>query len=319
MKYGQIEGVDKPVSRLFLGMATIPHNIEPGKWLSTMVETGVNALDTARAYPDSEKTIGRWLSDSGMRDKVVILSKCCHPFISRFKRVNPKAVKSDIKKSLAMLNTDYIDIYLMHRDDPTVGVGDIVEVFNELHSAGKIRAFGASNWTHRRIEEANEYAYKKGLIPFCISSPGFSLAEQTGVFGDRTCVSISGPGNADAREWYRKTRIPVLAYAALGHGLLSGRLRSQDLQNIDNYMDRFGKRAFASNMNYERLRRCEILSRKKDVSVPQIALAWLFCQNLDLFAVVSTSDPLRMKENAAALDVVLSDEECRYLDLQDDK
>ena len=317
MKYGQIEGVDKPVSKLFLGTATIPADIDSGEWLSSVVATGVNALDTARVYPDSEKKIGKWLLDFGRREEIVILSKCCHP-VGPLRRVRPGVIKREIEKSLSMLCTNYIDIYLVHRDDPGVNAGDIVEAFNELKSAGKIRAFGVSNWTHRRIEEANEYAYKNSLIPFCISSPAFSLAEQTGVFGDKTCITISGSDKGDAREWYRESQFPILAYAPLGHGLLSGRLRWQEVQNIGRYLDKYAVRGFASEDNYERLHRCEIIANRKHLTVPQVALAWLFSQKMNLFAVVNTSNPLRMMENAEALDVVLSDDECQYLDLQKD-
>lgn len=76
------------------------------------------------------------------------------------------------------LGENYIDIYLLHLDDPDVDVAVPVEVMNALHAEGKIGAFGGSNWTHQRIEEANEYAYRRGLIPFTVSSPNFGLADQ---------------------------------------------------------------------------------------------------------------------------------------------
>ncbi len=73
---------------------------------------------------------------------------------------------------------NYIDIYLLCRDDPDVDVAVPVEVMNALHAEGKIGAFGGSNWTHQRIEEANEYAYRRGLIHVTVSSPNFGLADQ---------------------------------------------------------------------------------------------------------------------------------------------
>lgn len=73
---------------------------------------------------------------------------------------------------------NYIDIYLLCRDDPNVDVAVPVEVLIAMHAEGKIGAFGGSNWTHQRIEEANEYAYRRGLIPFTVSSPNFGLADQ---------------------------------------------------------------------------------------------------------------------------------------------
>ena len=76
------------------------------------------------------------------------------------------------------MRTDYIDIYLLHRDDPAVPASEIVEIFNAMHREGKIGAFGGSNWTHERIQEANAYAKDHGLIPFTVSSPNFGLADQ---------------------------------------------------------------------------------------------------------------------------------------------
>lgn len=84
----------------------------------------------------------------------------------------------DCHNSLAKLKTSHIQLYLLHRDDPQVPVGPIMETLNRLHAEGKIGVFGASNWTMERMMEANEYAYKHGLVPFTVSSPNFGLANQ---------------------------------------------------------------------------------------------------------------------------------------------
>ncbi len=76
------------------------------------------------------------------------------------------------------LGTDYLDLYVLHRDDPSVPVGPIVEALTAHKKAGRIGAFGGSNWTHERMQEANEYARVNDLTPFAVSSPNFSLAEQ---------------------------------------------------------------------------------------------------------------------------------------------
>ncbi len=77
--YTKIDGIDKKVSRIFMGTAYVPKNVDTDEWLSSIYETGVNTIDTARKYPGSEKTIGKWLDKTGKRDELVILSKCCHP------------------------------------------------------------------------------------------------------------------------------------------------------------------------------------------------------------------------------------------------
>ena len=110
---------------------------------------------------EAEHSFGNWLEKSGRREEVVILSKCGHPDAMWNKRVNEKEMRKDLKKSLEELKTDYIDIYMLHRDDPDTEVAVAVETFNAMHEEGNIGAFGASNWTHTRIEEANEYAYKQ--------------------------------------------------------------------------------------------------------------------------------------------------------------
>lgn len=312
--YTQIEGINKKVSRIFLGTGNVPTGVEPNEWLSSMYDAGITAIDTARVYPDSENTIGKWLDKTGLRENIVILSKCGHP-AGPIKRVNRKSMLSDLDKSLENLRTDYIDIYILHRDNPKVNVSEIVETFNEMQSKGKIKLFGGSNWTHQRIEEANEYAYKKGLNPFSVSSPSFSLANQLGVVWDNTCVTICGDQGKEARKWYIDNRMPVVAYSALGRGLLSGKMKSSDAENAGKFLDSFAMKGYGYAENYERLKRCEELALDKSATVSQIALSWMFRQKMNMFAVISTSSRARMQENIKAFDIELTEKECDYLNL----
>ncbi|MBM3210838.1 aldo/keto reductase, partial [Candidatus Poribacteria bacterium] len=169
MLYGSVKGVDKSVSRLVLGTMIINAR-ELEKSFSLMdaaIELGCTTLDTAHVY-GSEGAIGRWMEERKNRDKVIILTKGAHPNADR-KRVTPFDITADMHDSLARLKTDYIDIYLLHRDDPDVPVGPIVECLNEHLRAGRIKAFGGSNWRHERIQEANDYAQSHGLVPFTAS------------------------------------------------------------------------------------------------------------------------------------------------------
>ena len=171
MEYRNIPYVNGAASRLILGTAS-PSFSSGGdnrKLLDAAIDMGINVIDTARNYGLAEKAIGDWLRHSKCRDKVIILSKCAHPNLLGRKRVTEKDIRKDFEKSSRLLGTDYIDIYLLHRDDPEVDVGVAVEVLNALHQEGKIGAFGASNWTYQRIAEANRYANAHGLIPFCVS------------------------------------------------------------------------------------------------------------------------------------------------------
>ena len=278
MEYGNIAGVKQPVPRILLGTAVKPMLLgqDADEMLDAAVGNGINAFDTARNYGGAEASLGRWLKKRGVRGEVVLLSKCAHPD-ERGSRVNERAIREDFARSQEALGIDYIDIYLLHRDDERVPVGEIVELLNAMHREGKIGAFGGSNWTHERLAAANEYARSRGLIPFAASSPNFGLAHQMCDPWGGGCVTISGAENGAAREWYRKTQLPVIAYSSLGRGLLAG---------------------------------------KKGCTVSEIAMRWVFSEGLNIFAVVSASSRERILGNIAALSLPMTKKEAEYLDLR---
>ena len=321
VKYCTIPYVNKPVSQIFYGMAIQPFlsGGDGNELLDAIFETGITAFDCARNYADAERSLGAWMEARENRDKIVLLTKCAHPTPSGEKRVNEKAIREDYATSSALLRTNYFDIYLLHRDDPEVEVGPIVEIFNALHAEGKIGAFGGSNWTHQRIEQANEYAYAHNLNPFSVSSPNFGLANQVKDPWGGGCVTISGPANAEARQWYEKTKMPVIAYSSLGRGLFSGRLKSENAGKAAEILDPVAMRGYGYPENFERLRRCEILAEEKKASVSQIAMAWIYSQKLNSFAVVSTAKASRMQENINALHISLTPAELLWLNLEQDE
>ena len=254
MKYGKVIGVDKDVSRLVLGtdyMTTkeLDKNFE---MLDIAFGLGCNTLDTAHGYGggDGERLIGRWMEARGNRDKVVILTKGAHHNADR-KRVTPYDITSDLHDSLARLKTDYIDLYVLHRDDPSLPVGPIVEILNEHHAAGKIKAFGGSNWHHTRIQEANEYAQKHGLVPFTASSPNYSLAEQVADPWGPGCVAIGGPKEVEARKWYLETNMPIFSYSSLGRGFFSGRISRSNFEETRKMLDRASLTAYCHEQNFQ--------------------------------------------------------------------
>ncbi len=317
---GEIPLVSHPVSRIFYGTSTKPlmKGENSDDLLDAVFGMGICAFDLARHYEKAEEVFGSWMERRGNRKDLVLLSKGGHPGLLGNKRITEKDIRKDFEQSAASLHTDYIDIYLLHRDDLSRPAGEAVEILNALHAEGKIGAFGGSNWTVRRIEEANEYAYKKGLLPFAVSSPNFGLADQVRDPWGNGCVTISGPSRAGDQDWYRKNQMPVIAYSSLGRGFFSGKLKSDERDGAGKVLDGAARRGYVSDENFERLHRCEILARKKGCSVPQIALAWIFTQGLNVYAVVSTTSPGRMEENIKALQIPLSEQEARYLNLQDD-
>ncbi len=318
MKYGSVKGVETPISRLVLGtmIINLREREKSFKLMDDILELGCTILDTAQVY-GSENAIGEWMRERNNRDKVIILTKGAHHSAER-KRVTPPDITSDLHDSLRLLQTDYIDIYMLHRDDPDVDVGPIVEILNEHHRAGKIKAFGGSNWGHERIQQANEYAEKHGLIPFTASSPNFGLAEQVEDPWGPGCVSISGPQEAKAREWYQKTQMPIFAYSSLGRGFFSGRITRENFESMKDKIDGACLRAYCHEVNFKRLDRVQILAKEKGMSVPQIATAYIMSQPLNVFALVGVANKEEYKANTKALDIELTPEEVAWLDLRSD-
>ncbi|MBC7234379.1 MAG: aldo/keto reductase [Chloroflexi bacterium] len=324
MQYGAIPGVAKPVSRLVLGTMIISDEADKREasfaLLDTALALGGNAFDTAHVYGGghSERGIGLWMEARGNREKVVIITKGCHHNADR-RRVTPFDLESDLMDSLARLRSDYIDVYLLHRDDPDVPVGVMVEALNRHLEAGRIRAFGGSNWSHQRIAEANAYAEAHGLVGFSASSPNYGLAEQVLDPWGPGCVSISGPREAEARRWYRHTNMPILAYSSLGRGFFSGRVDPDHPEAAAAILDRAANTAYAHPQNYERLRRARALAQEKGCTIPQIALAYVLGAPLNVFPLVGAVNGEEFRQNVAAFDIALTPRERKWLDLQVDE
>ncbi len=322
-KYGSIPGLSEKVSRIFFGCAIRPMNLgeDAGNLLDAALGNGINAFDTARVYGESEVSLGNWIRSRHCRDRIVLLTKGGHPAFSQnadsqpaiTRRISRSEIRADLEKSLLALGVDYVDIYLLHRDDPSVPVEEIAGWMDELVKEGKARTIGGSNWTHQRIEQARQYALDHGMTPFTVSSPHFSLAEtHTDLYGDN-CVTLTGDENAAARQWYRENPVAVISFASLSQGFFSGRWTSDDFRKADPRLRPEFIKAFGCEKNLLRLDRTHQLAAEKGCTVSQLALRWGFSQGLELFAAVGSTSPERMLENWKALDVPLSDSEADWL------
>lgn len=315
--YANIPGIDVPVSRIFFGTAMMPLLLgkEAEYLFDAMVSCGINAFDTARGYGMAEKSLGMWMKNRNNRDRVVILSKCGNVGAGGRVCVNREVIEKELAASLRLLQTDYIDIYLLHRDDPNTPVSELIDTLNDAKKAGKIKIFGASNWTAERIREANAYAASKKLEGFSVSSPNYGLAitKEDPWGGD--CVSIAGPENEEARHFYAEQKMPVLAYSSLGRGFFSGKFKSGDYETAKKVLDSAGQKGYLCAENMERLKRAEELAEKYDTTVSQIAMRYVFASDMNLFAIVSTSKGSRMLENVYAANHPLAAEDVAYLEI----
>ncbi len=319
MTYGAIQGMSKPLPRIIFGTLTLRNADERTfSLLDSVAGIGCYAFDTARAYGDgaSEQVIGKWMDARNNRDKIIVIDKGAHPLGGK-NRVDPVYIKEDLRESLRQLKTDYIDLFLLHRDDPSVPVGPIMEVLNDLKSEGKILLFGASNWNRKRLEEAREYAEKNRLFSFSVSSNQYSLAIQ---YDDPYPGTLSIKGSSDDPEWawYRESQFPLLCWSSLARGFFSGKFTRDNLADITDRQSLISIRCYAREDNFIRLDRTRLLAEKKETTVPQIALAYIFHQPLNCFAVTRSLDPSHFRDSIAALEIDLTDKELAWLDLKSD-
>lgn len=316
MKYGKIQGVELPVSKIIFGCAIEPmmRGEDVSELLDAAAKCGINTFDTARVYELSEKSLGAWVEKRKNREQVVIETKGGHPD-GQNKRIHAKALKEDIETSLELLKTNYIDIYLLHRDDPDVEVGEIIETLNEYARNYRIRAFGGSNWTAQRLKEANQYAVEHNLQGFSVSSPHFGLARQCADLWGGGCTTITGDDMAEDRQWYREEQMPIFAYSSLARGLMAGRVKSGQLEEGKKMLDQFTIKGYWCEDNLERLRRAEKIAEEKQCTVAQLAVAWMFTQGLDVYAVLSSGNIKRLFSNTEAMGVEITEEEACWLNL----
>ena len=318
MKYGKVNGQGMPLAKLVLGTTIVnEHEIEKSfKVLDEAFDNGFTALDTARAYP-SESTIGHWMAQRGNRSKIFIISKGAHPDMVR-SRVTPADIAADLKESLAQLRTDYIDLYMLHRDDTSVPVEILVEAMNEHIRNGKVRAIGVSNWSSHRLADANAYAAENGLMGFAASSPHYSLAEQFAEPWAPGCISLSGDANKSSRDWYAAEQIPVLAYSSLSQGFLSGRVTRQSFAADPDSVSEPCRIAYCFEPNFARLDRVFRLAAEKGISVPQLAVAYILNSPMNVFPIVGAANASEMQDTLKALDIKLSAQETAWLNLESD-
>jgi aryl-alcohol dehydrogenase-like predicted oxidoreductase len=315
MRYIDIAG--ESVSAIGLGAGTVAFTPErsddAAALLDAFLGAGGNCVDTAHIYGfgKSEMTLGRWFEETGRRDETYLVTKGCHPVVDPddmfarpwLPRVTPKAIRADLDESLRRLRTDRIDLYLLHRDDESLEPGPVIEALNEEKAEGRIVAFGASNWSVGRIEEANRYAADQGLDGFAISSPSLSLARPTRMFFPGTLFADDA-----TREWHRARQFPLLAWSALAVGFASGRLG--DDASVDDVA-----RIYFSDDNQGRLDRAKAMGSEKGVPLLEIALAFVLSQPFPITALVGPSTVEHLDEALASLDVALTPEELAYLDL----
>jgi len=242
------------------------------KLLDNFVAAGFNLIDTADVYSywvpgnhggESETIIGNWLKSSGDRKRVVIATKVGMEMGPDKKGLSRSYIFKAVEGSLRRLQTDYIDLYQSHTDDPETPIEETLEAYSELIKQGKVRAIGASNFTAERLKESIRLSEEKGLPRYESLQPLYNLYERADYETNLEPVCV-------------EEGIGVIPYFALASGFLTGKYRREaDLsksprgQGVKKYLDERGMRIL------------DALDRvaKQHKSTPtRVALAWLIAR-----------------------------------------
>lgn len=263
--------------------------------------SAVVGIDTAASYQigGTERFLGRWLRQSSQRARVFLSSKGGHPVpLLRPNRLGVSDLTSDLEDSLKRLGTDYLDLYLLHRDHPDADLEAIVDWMTQKLKRGVVRRWGVSNWHHERVHQLERVATRMNAEPPTVSSPQFSLSSWSKPLW-KGCVSISGPEERSARAFYERSQIAVVAYSALGRGLFS---------------DGGGAVEFDHGVNHGRRDRARELAKRLELTPAQVALAYLTSQPFPVHPVIATRSSSHLAQNLAAVSVRLSPSDCRWLE-----
>ncbi len=312
MIYSTIAGVTGPggqlkqISRVVCG-TMIEGAIEPlthGLALfDDFYERGGTAFDTAWIYGGgtAEPVVGHWLQTRGVRDQTTVIVKGAHT-----PHCTPAGLTRELGQSLDRLGIECADIYMLHRDNPDVPVGEFVDVLNQHKNAGRIKVFGGSNWSLQRLQAANQYAQSKGLQGLQVASNNFSLARMVeGPWAG--CVSSS---DADSRAWFAQHNISLFAWSSQARGFFA---RADREFTADQELTR----CWYSDDNFERLQRAQQLAREKNVSPVVIAAAYVLSQPFPIYALIGPRALSETRDSMEALDVQLSPDEVKWLNLED--
>jgi len=300
MVYDEHLCLGKAVSRIVIGGMALKSFPLAATVYDAFFEAGGSVFDTAYVYGQGnvDRLLGQWMRSRGVREDVVVIGKGAHT-----PHCTPEAIRPQLMESLERLGTDYVDIYFMHRDDPSVPVGEFVDVLDELAGEGRIRKFGGSNWTIGRMDEANAYARRHGKRGFELLSNNFSLAEMIAPMWDG-CIASSDDASV---AWLQKTETPLLAWSSQARGFFTDRAGRDKLD------DPIMMKSWYSETNFERRDRVRDFAARHAVSATQVALAYLLVQPFPVLPIIGPANLGELRDSLGVLKVRLSPKDAEWL------
>jgi len=305
MEYVYLGRTGLQVSRLCLGTMTY------GDWdmdeksslriLGKVLDSGINFLDTADTYGKgtSEEIIGKAVK--GIRDKVILATK----FKVRTEEgpngegASRHRIMRQVEASLKRLNTDYIDLYQIHRPDPFTPIDETLRALDDLVTQGKVRYIGCSNFEAWRMIESLWVSEKMNLERFVTNQLSYSIL-------NRYCEQEILP----AAE---RHGLSIMAYSPLAGGWLSGKYREGKPLPVNSRGDSLDLDAPANRAKLELVEQLARWSEERGMKLGQFALSWLLRRS-DVIPVVGIKNETQLEENLQALQVKLTEEDYQKVD-----
>lgn len=319
MKYTNKFGMN--LSKIGLGtgrFGTVVSEETSFEMLDLFYENGGNIIDTARNYYEwvengrgkSEQTIGKWMAKRGVRDKVYISTKCGvrNEGKTFYMNLSKENLLEECKQSLEALQTDYIDIYLLHRDEPERPVEEIIETLQVVQETGKVKVIGVCNWSADRVKKANVYAIENGLIPFKIVQTWWSIAAYTpNMWNDPTTTWM----DMEMYSYLKENNLLGMAYTSQAKGFFQKAIQD-GYENVDDFL----KHRVATEENLQRLERIREYCEQKKVSPTAVVNGYITDNDVEGLALVSCSKLEQLRDILEHCDVSVDREWIRQFEVR---
>ena len=268
-----------------------PDHDDSARIIHKALDAGINFIDTSDAYGESEVAVGKALK--GRRDSVVLATKFSRPIGDdpNHQGASRRWIMTAVENSLRRLQTDYIDLYQVHRPDPATDIEETLSALSDLIHSGKVRAVGTSAMPASEIIEAQWAAERRGLERFRTDQPPYSILSR-GI--EREVLPIA-----------QRYGMGILVWGPLGQGMLTGRVRKG--QQTD--LHRAGLlRALSDERRIDAVEQLIPLAEKAGLPMTHLALAFAIAHPGVTSAIIGPHTMEQLDDLLAAADVTLTDE-----------
>ena len=268
--------------------------------LDAFIAAGLDFIDTADSYStwvpghkggESETIIGNWVKNRANRDKVIIATKVGSEIPGEGKGLSKAWIMRQAEGSLKRLQTDYIDLYQSHRDDPNTPVEETLEAYAKLVQEGKVRVIGCSNFTAERVKESLAASGKHNWPRYESMQPNYNLYERAAYETALEPLAL-------------QEKLGVIPYYSLAAGFLTGKYRSQD--DLAKSPRGQGVKKFLNDRGFRILKALDAVAQGHGASPAQVALAWLMSRKSITAPIASATSVEQLNELARATQLELS-------------